>query len=82
MVYKSQWEWRLTIIGIVSLAAGIIWLIVWRHGLEGPNSVDWITSELHAPLAARLMVVVGILLLIAAGIKTLVRKLTKGSQVG
>jgi uncharacterized membrane protein YphA (DoxX/SURF4 family) len=61
-----------SILGLLFLAYGIGWLAIWNGGVQGDSSLDWMPFELSSPVAARLMVVGGLLLLLVAGIIRLV----------
>jgi hypothetical protein len=42
-------------LGMVSLVTSCIWLFIWHHQVDGPNSSPWIAYELHPPTALRIM---------------------------
>ena len=69
-----------SILGLLFLAYGIGWLMISNAGVQGDSSPDWLPLEFGPPSQARLMVVGGLLLLLAAGITRLIGKLAAGKR--
>jgi len=68
-----------SILGLFLLAYGIVWLAIWNPGAQ--SDLDSLPLELGSPSQARLMIVGGVLLLLAASITRLMVKVAsrKGS---
>jgi hypothetical protein len=67
-----------SILGLLLLAYGVGWLTIWNAGAQGDSSLDWLPFELSPPFEARLMVVAGLVLLLAASITRLIGRLASG----
>jgi hypothetical protein len=67
-----------SILGLLFLAYGIGWLAIWNGGVQGDSGLDWLPFELSTPVEARLMIVGGLLLLLAAGIIRLIGRVIAG----
>jgi len=71
-----------TILGLTSLAYGIGWLTIWNEGIQGDSSLDGLASEFRPPLDARLMVLVGLLLLLVASVTWMISRLATAKRPG
>jgi hypothetical protein len=65
-----------SILGLFILAYGIAWLAIWNHGVQA--DLDLLSLDLTPPVEARLMILAGLLLLLAASITGLIRRLAAG----
>jgi hypothetical protein len=68
------------ILGLFTLGAGVAWLSFWSHRVHSDPRMYWLTSELPAPIGARLLILSGVILTVGAGIISLVRRLTKKAE--
>ena len=75
MKTKSIWLKWPVMLGAVSLAIGLAWIVIWTYSVQRGEPVGSIAYELHPPIGSRLMVLVGIIALILAAIGALVRRL-------
>ena len=65
------------IAGVCCLAIGIAWIGIWSHRLQGNPNMNWLTSEVPTPLAPRLMVLAGMILIIGTGVAWLIGRFQK-----
>jgi hypothetical protein len=68
------------ILGLFALGAGGTWLSVWSHRVHSDPRIYWLTSDLPAPMGARLLVLSGAILTVGAGVTYLVSRLAKKPQ--
>jgi ribose/xylose/arabinose/galactoside ABC-type transport system permease subunit len=69
-----RWTRLAAILGLLFLAYGIGWLTIWNEGIRGDSSMEWLASELQPPFEARLIVLIGLMLLLAATLSWLIRR--------
>ena len=74
MPIKAKWKWSAGVAGITSITVGMAWLAVWNHIVHN-GSPAWLADELRPPIAPRLMVLAGVVILITMGFRWLVAKI-------
>lgn len=67
-----------TILGLLLLAYGVGWLLIWDEGAQAGSGLDWPPLDLSPPVEPRLMVVGGALLLLVASLTWLFSRLAAG----
>jgi hypothetical protein len=77
-----RWTRLATILGLLFLVYGIGWLTIWNEGIRGDSSLEWLASELQPPFEARLIVLIGLMLVLAATLSWLFRRLAAAKNPG
>jgi hypothetical protein len=60
---RSTW---IAMLGTAAVVVGLVWLLIWGHVVQGNAPPGSIAYEVRPPLAPRMMVAAGVLILIAA----------------
>jgi hypothetical protein len=71
-----------SILGLLLLAYGIGWLAIWNEGAQGDLSMDWLPLDLSPSVEAKLMVLGGLVLLLAASVTRLIGRLARWKSFG
>jgi hypothetical protein len=71
MIRVIRWRGWASSIGLFLVGFGAFWLAVWLRSV--PHSTAALTVDSYPPIAPRLMVLAGILILIVTSVATLVR---------
>lgn len=56
---KLKWFTWSSVLGAGIGSWGLVWLLIWSYLAQDDGRIFWLTSDLHSPMAARLMVCVG-----------------------
>jgi hypothetical protein len=80
MPTNAKLKWSAGMVGITSIIVGVAWLAIWNRTVHA-GSPDWLTNELRPPTAPRLMVLAGVLILIAMGLRWFAAKIA-GKDTG
>jgi hypothetical protein len=74
---KFAWVTGAGVIGMCSTVIGFSWLAIWSHLVQAGEPPGSLALELRPPLASRVMIFSGIVLLVVAGLGIAIRRLRK-----